>query len=68
LALIGPRQTHNHIKSRGFPRSVGAQQTDNFTLPHFDTDSVDYAPVFIGFDQLVGFQALHSFQGDGQGL
>jgi hypothetical protein len=61
LAQIRPDEAHNHIKGGSFPSTVRSKQTDNFTLPYLDADLIDHPPVFIGFDQFIRFETLHSF-------
>jgi hypothetical protein len=61
LTQVGSDKPHHHIEGCGFAGTVRTQQADNFTLLDLDADLIDYTPVFIGFNQLVGFESLHSF-------
>src|SRR5581483_6553781 len=49
---VGPDQTHDHVKTRGLPGAVGAEQPDNFAGSHMHVDPVHHGATPVDLDQL----------------
>src|SRR2546425_6574070 len=56
LPRVGRGEPYDHIKSSGFPRAVGAQQSDNFSITDLNMDIIDNSASFVALTKALARQ------------
>ena len=62
LPLVGLDEPDDHVERGRFPRSVGPEQADDFSLIHIDRDVVHHRSGLVFLDQFACVEA-HFFRG-----
>ncbi len=59
LARVRRRETDNHVKRCGLPGTIGAQQSDYFSLIYVKANAIDYPATTVGLCDVIGRERLH---------